>query len=75
VGDVEENDYRSLEIEDLLMAPPTEASLRRQVTDLLLNGLRGIRTDRLTLEQSEVLRRIEAALETYRSYFYPPEHR
>jgi hypothetical protein len=72
---MEEKEYRSLEIEDLLMASPTEASLRLQVTDLLLNGLRGIRTDRLTLEQSEVLRRIEAALETYRSYFYPPEHR
>jgi hypothetical protein len=28
-----------------------------------------------TREQSEVLQQIEAALETYGSYFYPPEHR
>jgi hypothetical protein len=72
---MEENEYRGLEIEDLLMASPTEASLRLQVTDLLLGGLRGIRTDRLPLEQSDVLQRIEAALETYGSFFYPPEHR
>jgi len=72
---MEENEYRALEIEDLLMASPTEASLRLQVTDLLLGGLRGIRTDRLPLEQSDVLQRIEAALETYGSFFYPPEHR
>jgi len=72
---MEENEYRGLEIEDLLIASPTEASLRLQVTDLLLGGLRGIRTDRLPLEQSDVLQRIEAALETYGSFFYPPEHR
>jgi hypothetical protein len=72
---MEEKEYRGLEIEDLLMASPTEASLRLQVTDLLLGGLRGIRTDRLPLEQSDVLQRIEAALETYGSFFYPPEHR
>ena len=30
---------------------------------------------RLTLEQSDVLRQIEAALEAYGTYFYPPEHR
>jgi hypothetical protein len=72
---MEENEYRGLEIEDLLMASPTEASLRLQVTDLLLGGLRGIRTDRLPLEQSDVLQRIEAALETYGRFFYPPEHR
>jgi hypothetical protein len=48
---MEENEYRGLEIEELLMASPTESSLRLHVTDLLLNGLRGIRTDRLTLEQ------------------------
>ena len=72
---MEENEYRGLEIEDLLMASPTEASLRLQVTDLLLGGLRVIRTDRLPLEQSDVLQRIEAALETYGSFFYPPEHR
>ena len=72
---MEENEYRGLEIEDLLMASPTEASLRLQVTDLLLGGLHGIRSDRLPLEQSDVLQRIEAALETYGSFFYPPEHR
>jgi hypothetical protein len=55
-------------------APPTETSLRLQVTDLLLGGLRDVRMDRLTLEQSHVLQQIEAALETYGSYFYPPEH-
>ena len=72
---MEEDEDRSPEIEELPMASPTEASLRLQVTDLLLVGLRGIRTDRLPLEQSDVLQRIEAALETYGSFFYPPEHR
>ena len=57
------------------MAAPTEASLRVQVTDLLLGGLRDVRIGRLTLEQSDVLQRIEAALEAYRNYFYPTEHR
>jgi hypothetical protein len=57
------------------MASPTEASLRLQVTELLLGGVRDVRMGRLTLEQSDVLQRIEAALETYGSYFYPPEHR
>ena len=61
--------------EELPMASPTEASLRLQVTDLLLGGLRGVRMRRLTLEQSDVLQKIEAALEAYGSYFYPPEHR
>ncbi|HZB09230.1 MAG TPA: hypothetical protein VE525_08990 [Rubrobacter sp.] len=56
------------------MAAPTEASLRVQVTDLLLGGLRDARIGRLTLEQSDVLQRIEAALEAYGSYFYPTEH-
>ena len=62
-------------IEEALMAAPTEASLRVQVTDLLLGGLRDVRIDRLTLEQGDVLQRIEAALEAYRSYFYPTERR
>jgi hypothetical protein len=62
-------------IEEALMASPTEASLRLQVTDLLLGGLRDVRIGRLPLEQSDVLQRIEAALEAYGSYFYPPEHR
>ena len=54
---------------------PNEASLRLQVTDLLLGGLRDVRAARLTLEQSDVLQKIEAALEAYGSYFYPQEHR
>jgi hypothetical protein len=58
-------------IEEALMAAPTEASLRLQVTELLLGGLREVRMGRLTLEQSDVLQRIEAALETCGSYFYP----
>ena len=62
-------------IEEALMAAPTEASLRLQVTDLLLGGLRDLRMGRLNLEQSDVLQQIEAALEAYGSYFYPPEHR
>jgi hypothetical protein len=56
-------------------APPTETSLRLQVTDLLLGGLGEVSAGRLTLEQSDVLQQIEAALEAYGSYFYPPEHR
>jgi hypothetical protein len=62
-------------IEDVLVAAPNEASLRLQLTDLLLGGLRDVRLGRLTLEQSDVLQRIEAALEAYGSYFYPPEDR
>jgi hypothetical protein len=66
---------RNLAIEDVLEVAPNEASLRLQVTDLLLGSLRDARAGRLTLEQSDVLQKIEAALETYGSYFYPPEHR
>jgi hypothetical protein len=66
---------RNPAIEDVLAAAPSEASLRRQVTDLLLGGSHGVRLGWLTLEQSDVLQRIEAALEAYGSYFYPPEHR
>ena len=57
------------------MASPTEASLRLQVTELLLGGVHDVRMGRSTREQGDVLQRIEAALETYGSYFYPPEHR
>ena len=57
------------------VAAPNEASLRLQVTDLLLGGLHDVRGARPTLEQWDVLRQIEAALEAYGSYFYPPEHR
>jgi hypothetical protein len=60
--------------EDLLAAAPDEASLRLQVTDLLLSGLRDVRARRLAVGQSDVLQEIEAALEAYGSYFYPPEH-
>ena len=60
--------------EEVLVAAPNEASLRLQVTDLLLGGRRDVRAGRLTLEQSDVLQKIEAALEAYGSYFYPPEH-
>jgi hypothetical protein len=49
--------------------------LRLQVTDLLLGRRRDVRRGRLNLEQSDVLQQIEAALETYGSHFYPPEHR
>ncbi len=62
-------------IDEVLVSSPTEASLRLQVTDLLLGGLRDVRMGRLTLELGDVLQQIEAALETYGSYFYPPEHR
>jgi hypothetical protein len=50
------------------MASPTEASLRLQVTELLLGGVRDVRMGRSTREQGDVLQRIEAALETYASY-------
>ena len=61
-------------IEEALAAPPTEASLRLQVTDLLLGGPRDVRTGRSAREQGDVLQQIEAALEAYGSYFYPTEH-
>jgi hypothetical protein len=72
---MEQNEELSPAIEELLAAAPTEASLRRQVTNLLLGGSRDVRLGWLTLEQSDVLQKIEAALEAYCSYFYPPEHR
>jgi hypothetical protein len=74
MDDMEQNGDRIPAIEEVLVASPTEASLRLQVTDLLLGGLRDARIGRLTLEQSDVLQRIEAALEAYGSYFYPTEH-
>ena len=72
---MKEGEDRIPPIEEALRAAPTEASLRAQVTDLLLGGPRDVRTGWLTLEQSEVLQRIEAALEAYGSYFYPTERR
>jgi len=68
---MEQNGDRIQPIEEALMAAPTEASLRLEVTDLLLGGLRDVRMGRLNLEQSDVLQQIEAALEAYGSYFYP----
>jgi len=62
-----------------MVASITEASLRLEVTDLLLSQLRDVRIGlplgRLTLEQCDVLQQIGTALEAYGSYFYPPEHR
>jgi hypothetical protein len=75
MDDMEVNEDRSPAVEELLMVSPTEASLRLQVTDVLLGGLRDLRMGRSALEQSDVLQQIEAALEAYESYFYPPEHR
>jgi hypothetical protein len=72
---MEQNEDLSPEIEEVLVAPPTETSLRLQVTDLLLGRRREARSGRSTQEQSDVLRQIEAALEAYGTYFYPPEHR
>jgi hypothetical protein len=73
--DMEEDEDRIPPIEEVLVAPPTEESLRLQVTNLLLKRTRNVRMGRSTREQSEVLQQIEAALETYGSYFYPLEHR
>jgi hypothetical protein len=75
MGDLKEREERIPPIGEALMGAPTEASLRVQVTDLLLGGLSDVQISRLTLEQSDVLQQIEAALEAYGSYFYPPEHR
>jgi hypothetical protein len=72
---MEQNEDLSPAIEEVLMAPATETSLRLQVTDLLLGRRRDVRRGGSTLKQSDVLQQIEAALETYGSYFYPPEHR
>jgi hypothetical protein len=72
---MEEGEARSPAMEEVLVASATEASLRLHVTDLLLGGLRDVRMGRLTLEQSDVLQKIEAELEAYGSYVYPPEHR
>jgi hypothetical protein len=75
MDDMEQREDRSPAIEEVLVAPPIEASLRLQVTDLLLRRTRNVRMGRSTRELSDVLQQIEAALETYGSYFYPPENR
>ena len=72
---MEQNEDQSPAIEEVLVAPPTEASLRLQVTDLLLRRQRDIQMGCSTPEQSDILQQIEAVLETYGSYFYPLEHR
>ena len=72
---MEEHEDLSPAIEEVLAASPSEASLRVQVTDLLLGRWREVGSGRSTLEQRDVLQQIEAALEAYRSYFYPPRHR
>jgi hypothetical protein len=73
--DMEQNEDLSPAIEEVLVSPATETSLRLQVTDLLLGRRRDVRRGRSTREQSDVLQKIEAALEAYGTYFYPPEHR
>jgi hypothetical protein len=75
MDDMEEHEDPSPAIEEVLAASPTEASLRVQVTDLLLGRWREVGSGRSTLEQRDVLQQIEAALEAYRSYFYSPGHR
>jgi len=75
MDDMEQNEDLSPAIEEVLAAAPTETSLRLQVTDLLLGRRRDVRRGRSTREQSDVLQKIEAALEAYGTYFYPPEHR
>ena len=72
---MEENEDRSPESEELPVASTTEASLRSQITDLLLGGPRDVRMGWLTREQSDVLQKIEAELQAYASYYYSPEHR
>jgi len=72
---MEQNEDLSPAIEEVRVAPATETSLRLQVTDLLLGRRRDVRRGRSTREQSDVLQQIEAALESYGTYFYPPEHR
>ena len=72
---MEQNEDLSPAIEEVLVAPPTETSLRLQVTDLLLGRRRDLRMGRSTRDHSDVLQQIEAALESYGTYFYPPEHR
>jgi hypothetical protein len=73
--DMEQNEDVSPAIQEVLVAPPTETSLRLQVTDLLLGRRRDVRRGRFTRDHSDVLQQIEAALESYGTYFYPPEHR
>jgi hypothetical protein len=72
---VEENEVPIPATEKGTVDSTTEASLRLELTDLLLIRLRDVRMGRSTRAPSDVLQQIEAALETYGSYFYPLEHR
>jgi len=72
---MEQNEDPSPRFEEVPVVFPTDASLRLQVTDLLLGRPRDVRTGRSTREQSDALQQIEAALEAYGSYFYSPERR
>jgi hypothetical protein len=78
MDEMKEDENRTRSTELRMVAPITETSLRLEVTDLLLSQLRDIHLGRfsegLTLEQCAVLEQIEAALEAYRSYSYPPRH-
>ena len=74
MDDMEQED-RSPAIGEGLVAAPTETSLRLQIADLLLGRPRDVRTGPSARGQSDVLQQIEAALETYGSYFYQPVHR
>jgi hypothetical protein len=56
---MEQNEDRRPVIEETLAAPPTEASLRLQVTDLLLRRPQDVRMGRSTREQSDVLRHMK----------------
>ena len=72
---MEENEVPIPATEKGTVDSTTEASLRLELTDLLLIRLRDVRMGRSTRAPSDVLQQIEAALETYGSYFYPLEHR
>ena len=75
MDDIEQNEDPSPRFEEVPVVLPADASLRLQVTDLLLGRPRDARMGRSTREQSDALQQIEAALEAYGSYFYSPERR
>lgn len=72
---MEESENRVPATEKELVVSVIDASLRLEVTDLLLGQPRDVRVGRLMSgmpsEQRSVVEQIEAALKTYRSYFYP----
>jgi hypothetical protein len=71
-----EREQRIPATEKETMPRTIEASQPAGGTDKLLSQLRDLRTGRLpeglTLAQRAALERIEAALDVYRSVFYPP---